>query len=674
VNRNFILILFIISSLISSTWAQGNPQTRVRHAFQNTDLVEALRVLAQDMGVELIVNPDVQGTVSIDLMNIPAQEAIRRILDGQKNQYCFTIIEARPHGSTLIVAPPSALGCMDHNHGPKTRMEFLLEAAPAAKVMTFLEAEYANVEFSKHPTMNGFYAQGSREDLLQIKRELSNLDRAPEPPPPPLRAYTGRIGVGYNGGGSAIEAESYFGLEETGYREVTRRPLSTFSIDVDTASYANVRRFLNDGRLPPPDAVRIEEMLNYFRYDYPQPQGDVPFSLDTELTECPWNPEHQLLRIGLQGRRTESEKTPPRNLVFLLDVSGSMEAEDKLPLVKRAMKLLLEEMGEQDRVAIVVYAGTEGLALPSTPCDQRSQIREKIETLRAEGSTNGSAGIQLAYDLARQIFRKGAINRVILCTDGDFNVGLTGGSLTSLIEKEREGGIFLTVLGFGTGNIKDDTMEELADHGNGNYAYIDSLFEAQKVLVRESGSTLETIAKDVKLQIEFNPKRVHTYRLVGYENRRLEDEEFADDKKDAGELGAGHSVTALYELIPDGNSETSPLRYQRMATPTKRADSDELALLKLRYKAPTGEVSKSVEFPITERLTPFARASEGTRFAASVAAFGMVLRDSDFKGDADLVKVGQWAPAAVGKDPHGDRSQFVKLVNTANALMESPAR
>ena len=436
-------------------------------------------------------------------------------------------------------------------------------------------------------------------------------------------------------------AESYEAVEETGFREVAQHALSTFSIDVDTASYANVRRFLSKGTLPYVDAVRVEELINYFSYSYPQPKGEVPFAVATELSNCPWNSEYQLLRVGLQGRRTESKRTPPRNLVFLLDVSGSMEDPDKLPLVQRSMQLLLSTLGKDDHVAIVVYAGREEVVLPSTSCASKALISARISTLRSGGATNGSAGIEMAYQTARENFQEGAINRVILCTDGDFNVGLTGAALDSLIEKERDGGVFLTVLGFGEGNLKDDTMESLADKGNGNYAYIDGLLEAQKVLVREAGSTLETIAKDVKLQIEFNPKRVHSYRLVGYENRRLEDEDFQNDQKDAGDLGAGHNVTALYEIVPEGPTEESSLRYQRYVS-TDKADSGELALVKLRYKEPTGDKSRLVELPISDRLVPFAQASEDTRFAASVAAFGMVLRDSEFKGQADLSKVEQW--------------------------------
>lgn len=659
--RRYALCLLL--ALLVGGFSGATPQKRVTHSFKEVDLLHALEVLAKEMGMKILVGPGVHGSVTIDLVDVPAEDALRKILATQGNNYGFKILDRASRDGLLIVATPEILAYFDHREassGERPRREFLLEMAPAAKVLDFLKGEYPNVEFTPHPTMNGFYARGSRDELLQIIREVPNLDRVPEPPPPPLREFLSPT--------LEVDAESYAMSGETGFREVTTRPLSTFSIDVDTASYSNVRRFLKEGKLPPADAVRIEELLNYFRYDYPQPQGAEPFSMTTELSGCPWNPEHQLLRVGLQGRRTESKQAPPRNLVFLLDVSGSMESADKLPLVKRSMRLLLETMGKQDRVAIVVYAGSEGLALPSTSCDQRALISQKLETLEANGTTNGAAGIQLAYEVARQNFRTGAINRVILCTDGDFNVGLTGGSLVRLIEKEREAGIFLTVLGFGTGNLKDDTMESLADKGNGNYAYIDSLLEAKRVLVRESGGTLETIAKDVKLQLEFNPKRVHSYRLIGYENRRLEDEDFADDKKDAGELGAGHNVTALYELVTDGPTQSNSLRYQNGPTFTEHANSQELAMLKLRYKTPTSQASALLEFAINLQPVAFAKASPDHRFAASVAAFGMTLRDSTYSGGLDLFQVSQWAREATGAEPNEERQGFLTLIEMARSL------
>jgi len=402
-------------------------------------------------------------------------------------------------------------------------------------------------------------------------------------------AATALIG-GVAGGVAEFNTEAYDHIEENRFHRVDADPLSTFSVDVDTASYANVRRFLVDGELPPAGAVRTEELINYFRFAYPQPSGNVPFSITTELAECPWNPKHRLALIGLQGRSLKERDPSPRNLVFLLDVSGSMMPSDKLPLVKAAMRMLTDVLTERDRVAIVVYAGASGLVLPSTAGDQKERIQEALEKLEAGGSTNGAQGIQLAYQVARRNFIRGGVNRVVLATDGDFNVGVTNQSdLVSLIERERESGIFLSVLGVGTGNLKDSTMEKLADKGNGNYAYLDSLHEARKVLVREAGGTLETIAKDVKIQVEFNPRQVAGYRLIGYENRMLNHQDFNDDKKDAGEIGAGHSVTALYEIVPVGAPidapGVDPLKYQRESQQTRAAGSGELLTVKVRLRS-----------------------------------------------------------------------------------------
>lgn len=465
----------------------------------------------------------------------------------------------------------------------------------------------------------------------------------------------------------AINSELYSRIVDNAFLPVMESPLSTFSIDVDRASYANVRRFLNDNQLPPPDAVRIEEMINYFSYDYPQPQGDDPFSVSMEVADCPWNSEHQLALVGLQGRKIDTEDLPSNNLTFLLDVSGSMNNPDKLPLLKSAMRLLVAQLRPEDRVSIVVYAGAAGLVLE--PTADNAEILAAIERLSAGGSTAGGAGIELAYKTAQQSFIKGGNNRVILATDGDFNVGVSSDSaLTRLIEKKRKTGIFLTVLGFGTGNIKDSRMEQLADKGNGNYAYIDDILEAQKVLVTEMGGTLVTIAKDVKVQVEFNPAQVKAYRLIGYENRILASEDFADDKKDAGELGAGHTVTALYEIVPTDSNEprsmTGHLRYQE----TKVVKSDELMNVKLRYKQPTGDASKlitqAVKASIVQAETPF----ENIRFASAVAEFGMLLRDSQYKGSANYNQLLRRARAAKGGDQEGYRAEFIRLVEKAELL------
>ncbi len=471
--------------------------------------------------------------------------------------------------------------------------------------------------------------------------------------------------------------ESYQRIEDNPFLTATQNPLSTFSIDVDTASYANVRRFLNAGRLPPPDAVRIEELLNYFTYDYPPPAGGdeaAPFSANMEVAECPWSPTHRLVRIGLKGRTIASDRRPKSNLVFLIDVSGSMDEPNKLPLVKRAMQMLTSQLGESDRVAMVVYAGSSGLVLPSTTADHTQAIMNAIENLSAGGSTNGGEGINLAYDIAQQYFVKGGVNRVILCTDGDFNVGVTSpGDLTRLIEEKAKSGVFLSVFGFGMGNLKDSTLESLADKGNGNYGYIDTLNEARKVFVEQLSGTLVTIAKDVKIQVEFNPAKVAAYRLIGYENRLLRAEDFNNDQKDAGEIGAGHTVTALYELVPVGQpiaSGVDPLKYQQPpATAVAATGSNESLTLKLRYKQPDGETSKLLEFPSTDSGKAFAQASPDFQFAAAVAGFGMQLRNSPHKGSWTLNAVREVAQQNRAADPFGYRAEFTELVGKARGLV-----
>ena len=462
---------------------------------------------------------------------------------------------------------------------------------------------------------------------------------------------------------------------ENAFRTVLDHPLSTVSIDVDTAAYTHTRRFINNHQLPPQEAVRLEEFINYFTYDYPQPTDDVPFSITTELSTAPWNPEHELLLVGLQGKQVAREDLPPNNLVFLLDVSGSMNALDKLPLLKSAMKLLVEQMDERDRVAIVVYAGAAGLVLEPTPGDQAEQIVAAIDALEADGSTAGGAGIELAYQVAEQHFLPEGNNRVILATDGDFNVGLSSDeALVSLIEQKREAGVFLTVLGLGTGNYQDTKMEKLANKGNGNYAYLDTLLEAQKALVTEMGGTLVTIAKDVKFQIEFNPALVKGYRLLGYENRVLQDEDFNDDRKDAGELGAGHSVTALYELIPADAAETvadvdaliyQPSQEQPSATPINNAD---LLTLKLRYKQPDSETSQRLQQAVRRDEIWQATPSMNLAFASAVAEFGLLLRDSPYKANASYRAVLTRATNAQGADLQGYRAEFVNLVEQVELL------
>jgi Ca-activated chloride channel family protein len=474
--------------------------------------------------------------------------------------------------------------------------------------------------------------------------------------------------------GQFPSTEEYSRIYENIFLPALQNPLSTFSIDVDTASYANVRRFINDDQFPYKDAVRIEEMLNYFSYDYPLPADKSPFSIYTEISACPWNPAHRLIHIGLQGKKLASRQLPPSNLVFLLDVSGSMTPPNKLPLLQQAFKLLTGELGESDRVSIVVYAGAAGLVLPSTPAGQKEKIREAIERLRAGGSTAGGAGIKLAYKVAEENFLPEGNNRIILATDGDFNVGISSTSeLVRLVEDYRQEGIFLTVLGFGMGNTKDGRMEQLADKGNGNYYYIDNLMEAKKVFINDMRGTLFTIAKDVKLQLEFNPARVKAYRLIGYENRLLNKEDFADDTKDAGELGTGHSVTALYEIIPYGSREEIPgadeLTYQETKINPEAFKSKEILTVKLRYKEPDGAKSRLIVHPLKDSDIALARASDNFKFSAAVAAFGMLLRDSEFKGDTSYEGVLALARESKGQDFFGYRAEFIQLVEKC-ALLE----
>jgi len=468
--------------------------------------------------------------------------------------------------------------------------------------------------------------------------------------------------------GEERNTEQYDRIYENQFLTASENPLSTFSIDVDTASYSNMRRFLNNNQMPPEDAVRIEEMINYFSYDYPRPAGKHPFSITTEAAICPWNTEHELVMVGLKGKTLEEGKIPPSNLVFLLDVSGSMNQPNKLPLLKNAFKMMVNQITDQERVAIVVYAGAAGTVLESTPGSNKHKILQAIDNLRSGGSTAGGAGIQLAYQIAKDNFIKGGNNRVILATDGDFNVGVSSnGELVRMIEENRHEGVFLTVLGFGGGNYKDTRMEQIANKGNGNYYYIDTQKEAKKVLVNELGSTLFAIAKDVKLQIEFNPAEVKAYRLIGYENRILTKEDFNDDTKDAGELGAGHSVTALYEIVPADSEETfqnvDALKYQQ----AKVVSSGDLMTVKLRYKNPDADKSQLIEQAITRgQIT---QTPQGNfQFAASVAEFGLLLRDSQFKGKAEYKSVIKNAIESKGEDKFGYRQEFIDLVNKAQGL------
>ncbi|MGD8643955.1 MAG: VWA domain-containing protein [Chromatiales bacterium] len=502
-------------------------------------------------------------------------------------------------------------------------------------------------------------SQPQRESVDELRAMPSlaapGLDAAIRPPSEPL------------------DRERYAHFDDNPVTRVAEHPVSTFSIDVDTGAYSNLRRVLNAGRLPREDAVRVEEMINYFAYAYPTPADrNRPFTLTTELGPTPWNPDSVLLHVGIKGYESAKTELPPANLVFLVDVSGSMRSPDKLGLLKTSLRLLVRQLRAQDRIALVVYAGASGVVLEPTPGDQRATITAALDALSAGGSTNGAAGIRLAYAMAEQGYIPGGINRVLLATDGDFNVGTVDfEALKDLIERKREGGVGLTTLGFGTGNYNDHLMEQLADHGNGHYAYIDTLKEAQKVLVEEMTATLETIAKDVKIQIEFNPVVVAEYRLIGYENRALRREDFNNDRIDAGDIGAGHTVTALYELVLVGGAgrRIEPLRYRAERVPSS-SKADELAHLRLRYKAPEASESRLIERVISRREIgrELARTSESFRFSASVAAFGQLLRGGRYTGEFDYDAVLGLAGASRSDDPFGYRGEFLNLVQLAKAL------
>ncbi len=533
------------------------------------------------------------------------------------------------------------------------------------------------VELSEEVVITGSVQQAKKSSADKRKRTSGRKNRIADYAP--LHApetYEAQPAVGYYDDRTIHNTEDYATITENRFFEVTKEPLSTFSIDVDAASYSNMRRFVNNGQKPPKDAIRIEEMVNYFEYEYPEPKGEHPFEIITELSDCPWQPKHQLLHIGLQGKRIAAENLPASNLVFLLDVSGSMDAPNKLPLLQSSLKLLTDQLREQDKVSIVVYAGAAGTVLQPTSGSNKIKIKDAIDRLRAGGSTAGSAGIKLAYQKARENFVKGGNNRVILATDGDFNVGISSDAeLVRLIEKERESGVFLTILGFGTGNYKDNKMQELADKGNGNHAYIDNIQEARKVLVSEFGGTVFTIAKDVKIQIEFNPMQVNGYRLIGYENRVLAAEDFNDDRKDAGELGAGHTVTALYEIIPAGVeseflAKVDDLKYQQTTIDKKAARNKELVTVKFRYKKPDGDKSRLIEKVVMANAGSFEQASENYRWSAAVAELGMLLRESKYISEGNFQQALKLARAAKGKDEHGYRQEFIRMMEAMQSLVK----
>jgi Ca-activated chloride channel family protein len=581
---------------------------------------------------------------------------------------------------------------------PPRSPETTVEATEGPSPDLYVAQQPAAPEATTAPsTTSEFKEETQRPALDAAAGKYGGLALNPSAPPPPMPMPMKRAYNQMAGGGETTESEppsryrrdfntaTYDRVEENPFLPAATNPLSTFSIDVDTASYSNVRRFINSGSLPPKDAVRVEEMINYFSYDYREPEGDKPFSIDLDATACPWDSTHRLLRIGLKGREVANEKRPASNLVFLLDVSGSMTPAERLPLVKQAMRLLVEKLSEKDRVAIVIYAGGSGLALSSTNGSEKEKILRALEELKAGGSTNGAEGIELAYKVAADNFIKGGVNRVILATDGDFNIGVTNqGDLIRLIEEKAKGGVFLSVLGVGTDNLKDSTMQKLADKGNGNYAYLDSVDEARKVLVQQINGTLMTIAKDVKIQVEFNPARVASYRLIGYEKRMLRKEDFNNDKIDAGEIGAGHTVTALYEVVPTGAGATDPaasvppvdaLKYQSAnppavaaTTPADSKASPEMVTVKLRHKKPDGETSELTERSFTDNGSKFENAAPDLKFAAAVAEFGMLLRDSQYKGKATMGAVIEWAQEGKGRDTAGYRAGFIELARKAQTL------
>jgi Ca-activated chloride channel family protein len=513
-------------------------------------------------------------------------------------------------------------------------------------------------------------AEYRTEELFRVIERQPNTTMAKRKTSPGIVGYTKAM----NAPQPDFNTEDYDRIQENRFHRATQEPQSTFSIDVDAASYTNLRRYINNGQRPPEDAVRIEEMINYFDYDYPEPTGKHPFSITTEISDCPWQPKHRLVHIGLQGKHTATENLPATNFVFLIDVSGSMNVANKLPLVQSSFKLLADQLRPQDRVAIVVYAGAAGLVLESTTGNNKTKIKEAIDKLEAGGSTAGGEGIRLAYKTAKEHFIKGGNNRVILATDGDFNVGVSSDAeMVQIVEEERKSGVYLTVLGYGMGNYKDNKMQKMADSGNGNHAYIDNLDEARRVLVSEFGGTMYTIAKDVKLQLEFNPAVVQGYRLIGYENRVLNNEDFDDDKKDAGELGAGHTVTALYEIIPVGIDSKflvadKDLKYQERDLKPNATRSNELLTVKFRYKAPDADNSQLMEEVVMDKNVSIAKSSDNFRWSAAVATFGMLLRNSEFKGEATYELCKKLAAEARGKDNEGYRAEMIRLMETVSLM------
>lgn len=681
------------TTLPSNSQAVSEPSVSPSGSLANTDASKQVPALRADeivahtlavgnrRGKEATVSVDRSALLAGNTDAAPLEMTTSNYRQGTQSEGADTVgaaDAARPAQAALAAKPmtPRVAKSETSFHRTQTRMAPAEGSGSSPRVAPQAAAPVAPVT----PEMMAKAKFYLRADGAAPEVTLYNTPRVSMWPPTPGTAYNTTV---------------YEHLEENPFLSAKENPLSTFSIDVDTASYANVRRFIEGGSLPPPDAVRVEELLNYFPYDYAPPAADLdkPFAVHLEAAACPWMPEHRLVRIGVKGKEIAQDKRPASNLVFLIDVSGSMQPPERLPLIKRAMSMMVEHLTENDHVAIVTYAGNSGLALPATSGDHKDTILAALDRLEAGGSTNGAAGITLAYQVAKEGFIKGGTNRVILATDGDFNVGVTDqGDLVRLIQDEAKGGVFLSALGVGTDNYKDATMQKLADKGNGNYHYIDRIEEARKVLVDQMGGTLVTIAKDVKIQVEFNPTVVSAYRLIGYEKRMLRKEDFNDDRVDAGEIGAGHSVTALYEVVPVGQSTpgASPavdaLRYVAKAIPLPTAASEpvkgeagaggastEMLTVKMRHKAPDGDKSeRSYEVPLVDAGQPgdFARASTDFRFAAAVAEFGLVLRDSPYKGAATLGAAAELAQEGKGADAKGYRAEFIELARRAQAIKD----
>lgn len=616
--------------------------------------------------VDNVTNKPLKGVrVSV---NIPSPGAGNTQLTTDRNGQ-FTIADR------LITAYPITLYTLLPGYIPDT----LVLTASHTSVLIANQANRVNIRLKPLPaTTDDIKIKDLQHRLVMEERQHALNDvvviqRSERSAKYRAIAPVGYARAPYNARGSFnFNTEDYSPINENSFHAVTDQPLSTFSIDVDRASYSNIRRFLNNGDLPPVDAVRVEEMINYFDYKYANPTGDAPVAIHTDMAVCPWNTDHQLVRIGLKGKEVARQDLPPSNLVFLIDVSGSMFGPQRLPLVKQALKVLTAQLRHVDRVAIVVYAGAAGLVLPSTSGDAKTAILDALDKLEAGGSTAGGEGIKLAYKTASENLLKHGNNRVIIATDGDFNVGPSSdGELQRIIERERGKGIFLSVLGFGMGNYKDNKLELLADKGNGNYAYIDNFEEARRTFVTEFGGTLYTIAKDVKLQIEFNPTYVQSYRLVGYENRMLQHEDFNNDKKDAGDMGAGHTVTALYEIVPAGKGvarplAVDPLKYQ---VPKQQAgNSNEVLTVKLRYKEPRANTSRLISQVLYWKQQDITAAPEDFRMATAVADFGLLLRNSAHKGNASWEQVLQLAGSARGADEEGYRAEFIQLVKKAQLI------